>query len=140
MNKNRKRLLLNMKYFCFAAISGFFTIFTMAADASGFILPNLLIKGQNLSFECSNGLRFALYPDSGNSAYRKSIQNLSVMIAIGNERRFLIGQLYASNSTLEERPNDGLKVWFSGKSGEVSVSRVNGNSESELGRHCRRIK
>ena len=129
-----------MKKLLFRTASSFAIFCAIPAYASDFNYPNLLIKGQNFSFQCSNGLRFALYPDSGNSAYRKSIQNLSVMIKIGDERKFLVGQQYAYNSNLEERPGWGLIVSFSGKTGEAIISRTEGSQFKQLGRDCKRIK
>lgn len=138
MNKNQQNSLLSNKGIHSAFLSCFVFIHA-TAYAADFDLPNLLIKGQKLSFQCSNGLRFALYPDSGNSAYRKSIQNLSVMIKIGDERKFLVGQQYPYNSNLEERQGWGLKVSFSGKTGEVTISRSEGSQFTQLGRYCKRI-
>ena len=139
MNKNQQKPPLSNKEIYSAFLSCFVFIYA-TANAADFDLPHLLIKGQKLSFQCSNGLRFALYPDSGNSAYRKSIQNLSVMIKVGEERKFLVGQQYASNSNLEESPNWGLNVSFSGKTGEVTISRTEDSQFKQLGRYCKRIR
>lgn len=140
MNKNMGKQLLLIRKLSLSNAFIFVLFCAVTAHASDSSFPNLLIKGQNLSFQCSNGLRFFLYPDSGNSTYRQSFQNLSVMIKIGDERRFLVGQQYAYNRILEERQNWGLNVSFSGKTGEVSISRGEGTQFKQLGRYCKRIK
>ena len=99
-----------------------------------------LVSGQPLAFRCSNGLEFRLIPDRGSLADGR-FQNLSVRLLIGNKVKFLTGQQYASNSVLEEQRIPGVKVWFGGKTGEVSISQVLGNEQArELGRYCKPFK
>ncbi len=113
---------------------------SLSPAAFGHEALDALVRGHPLTFRCSNGLEFRLIPDRGSLADGR-FQNLSARLLIGNKVKFLTGQQYAYNSILEEQRIPGVKVWFGGKTGEVSISQVLGKEQvKELGCYCESFK
>jgi hypothetical protein len=124
------------------------TWFTCIALSSMFLPPaalafeslDALVSGRPLTFRCSNGFVFRLIPEKG-SLQPGRFQNLSVRLLIGNREKILMGQQYAYNSVFEEQRIPGVRVWFGGKTGEVSISQALGREQvKELGRYCKPFK
>lgn len=107
-----------------------------AAEASNLPADSLL-KENLIVYRCSNGLGFSLYPGQTPAGNRTRLQGLPVVIKINQTTAALKTELYAYNIVLREPASNGIRVWFNGKTGEVSVVRGDGADERMLGRHCR---